>query len=223
MPSLSTTSETHGKIALNNQRGETMKTIKFAIAAAALTSAAAASAITIRGTSSTGSLYLPLAKVGVYRDANTYLRVDLRTLGGKPITDAQVELPVELYFNDDFADAWGHRNGEGNTQEFDDSIPVSHLVGSPIYTATLDEGVHQKPNLYYSYRYMTYSYSTEYYGSLSLHVGTVQPFRYTLTLSGPGTVPEPASWTLMISGFGLVGSALRRRASRSLGARSAVI
>ncbi|UAJ12949.1 PEPxxWA-CTERM sorting domain-containing protein (plasmid) [Polymorphobacter megasporae] len=27
-----------------------------------------------------------------------------------------------------------------------------------------------------------------------------------------GTVPEPAAWTLMIAGFGLVGAALRRRA-----------
>jgi len=28
----------------------------------------------------------------------------------------------------------------------------------------------------------------------------------------PGAVPEPAAWTLMIAGFGLVGAALRRRA-----------
>jgi hypothetical protein len=32
----------------------------------------------------------------------------------------------------------------------------------------------------------------------------------TLTIS-PSVVPEPASWALMIAGFGLVGSALRRR------------
>ena len=29
-----------------------------------------------------------------------------------------------------------------------------------------------------------------------------------------GTVPEPASWALMVSGFGLVGASLRRRALR---------
>jgi len=28
-----------------------------------------------------------------------------------------------------------------------------------------------------------------------------------------GAVPEPAAWTLMIAGFGLVGGALRRRAT----------
>lgn len=33
----------------------------------------------------------------------------------------------------------------------------------------------------------------------------------TLTLS-TGAVPEPASWAMMIAGFGLVGAALRRRA-----------
>jgi PEP-CTERM motif len=30
---------------------------------------------------------------------------------------------------------------------------------------------------------------------------------------GPGGVPEPASWALMIAGFGLVGAAMRRRAA----------
>jgi PEP-CTERM motif len=34
----------------------------------------------------------------------------------------------------------------------------------------------------------------------------------TADLAGAGAVPEPASWALMIAGFGLVGSALRRRA-----------
>ena len=33
----------------------------------------------------------------------------------------------------------------------------------------------------------------------------------TLTNAIPGGVPEPASWALMIAGFGLVGAAARRR------------
>ena len=32
-----------------------------------------------------------------------------------------------------------------------------------------------------------------------------------VTFNEPGAVPEPASWALMIAGFGLVGSAMRRR------------
>ena len=39
----------------------------------------------------------------------------------------------------------------------------------------------------------------------------------SFTILGPssGAVPEPASWTLMIAGFGPVGTALRRRAATS--------
>jgi PEP-CTERM motif len=33
----------------------------------------------------------------------------------------------------------------------------------------------------------------------------------TLTVTGGGTVPEPASWALMIFGFGMVGASLRRQ------------
>jgi PEP-CTERM motif len=35
----------------------------------------------------------------------------------------------------------------------------------------------------------------------------------SVVFTSPGGVPEPASWALMISGFGLVGSAMRRRAT----------
>ena len=44
---------------------------------------------------------------------------------------------------------------------------------------------------------------------------------YALTISGPGVitiggaaVPEPASWAMMIAGFGLAGAAMRRRAPK---------
>jgi hypothetical protein len=35
--------------------------------------------------------------------------------------------------------------------------------------------------------------------------------QYAMTQSDPRAVPEPASWALMITGFGMVGAALRRR------------
>ena len=38
-------------------------------------------------------------------------------------------------------------------------------------------------------------------------------FREVAGLTGIGSVPEPASWSLMIAGFGLTGYALRRRAT----------
>jgi hypothetical protein len=36
----------------------------------------------------------------------------------------------------------------------------------------------------------------------------------SLVITTPGGVPEPASWALMITGFGLVGAAMRRRATK---------
>jgi hypothetical protein len=60
--------------------------------------------------------------------------------------------------------------------------------------------------------------STGGLSSLTVNVGDtigVWPSVDNLTLGGaldtPGAVPEPASWAMMISGFGLVGGAMRRR------------
>ena len=47
-----------------------------------------------------------------------------------------------------------------------------------------------------------------FYGNL-----TFDSFAVSL-VGSPGAVPEPASWALMIAGFGLVGSAMRRKAAR---------
>lgn len=46
----------------------------------------------------------------------------------------------------------------------------------------------------------------------------VQTDNFVLDASGPAAVPEPATWALMLSGFGLVGSALRRRRRATLAA-----
>ncbi len=42
---------------------------------------------------------------------------------------------------------------------------------------------------------------------------TSGPDNYNLTISATGAVPEPASWAMLIAGFGLTGAAMRRRRS----------
>ncbi len=41
-------------------------------------------------------------------------------------------------------------------------------------------------------------------------------FGANLSSGSPGTIPEPASWALMVAGFGLVGTMARRRSSTAL-------
>jgi hypothetical protein len=50
---------------------------------------------------------------------------------------------------------------------------------------------------------------------VSGYVSSDQPFSYDVTFgdAAPRGVPEPATWAMMILGFGLVGGALRRRAA----------
>lgn len=47
-----------------------------------------------------------------------------------------------------------------------------------------------------------------------------EPLAYSITSEYVSAVPEPATWTMMIAGFGLVGSAIRRR--RQAGGYAAV-
>lgn len=49
-----------------------------------------------------------------------------------------------------------------------------------------------------------------YYDVGCFHCGSNPGFE-GVTTAGSGAVPEPASWALMVSGFGLMGAALRRR------------
>jgi len=48
------------------------------------------------------------------------------------------------------------------------------------------------------------------YGFLDFQYSGADP-DVTLTVTGGGAVPEPASWAMLITGFALIGAALRRR------------
>ena len=49
--------------------------------------------------------------------------------------------------------------------------------------------------------------------ALGASTGKTLNSRYSIAVTDAATVPEPASWALMIAGFGMVGGAIRRRAS----------
>jgi hypothetical protein len=46
-------------------------------------------------------------------------------------------------------------------------------------------------------------------------IAAQRPVSYTLTFSDAGAVPEPASWAMMIAGFGLIGGILRKKNYKS--------
>ena len=89
----------------------------------------------------------------------------------------------------------------------------SHLFAD---TSPLTDG---QGDLFDSVAFSVNNTNPEYYfadGAFSA-VGTYQTVEFgsaqagTLTVSQVGGVPEPATWALMIGGFGLVGTAARRR------------
>ncbi|TCJ32191.1 PEP-CTERM sorting domain-containing protein [Parafrankia sp. BMG5.11] len=48
-------------------------------------------------------------------------------------------------------------------------------------------------------------------------IGDVRQIRLDEVSAGPGAVPEPATWAMMLFGFGAVGFGMRRRRSKEGG------
>lgn len=67
-------------------------------------------------------------------------------------------------------------------------------------------GVTEGTELYEWRRYTQHKF--EVYAD---HNNYAAPFDYTLTVTRISGVPEPATWAMLVAGFGLAGSALRRR------------
>lgn len=98
--------------------------------------------------------------------------------------------------------------GGGSTQDWYLDVPVTN-VGPGLYEANTDV-VWRYPGGYacaaqgcgyYS------RYNTELFFSVNFKAEA--PMAYRLTATAP--IPEPATWAMMIVGFGLSGAALRRR------------
>ena len=87
------------------------------------------------------------------------------------------------------------------------AVPTGHDVQNIVYFSA---------SAYSSYGVVDYA---DYSDTLHIYMTTATPGLHVVGLSGhdyapPSAVPEPASWAVMLVGFGLVGRALRRRGVR---------
>ena len=118
--------------------------------------------------------------------------------------------------------SYGFRTGDGSSMTFSNVFYSSLFLGSvgPVsYTGTALP-VSASTAGTTGYDTMSVSFTATSAGSIRGFVGTdsadnigpiLDNFRIDIT---PGAVPEPATWAMMIAGFGLVGGALRRRATQ---------
>ena len=93
---------------------------------------------------------------------------------------------------------------------FDPTSPMTNLVGPLSYATYLTGGATT----------VALASGVQYYWVTSTDFGfqangCAAGCTFTTSITGPGTisaaVPEPATWAMMVGGFGLLGGALRRR------------
>lgn len=137
--------------------------------------------------------------IPVGTSGNVSLRFEL--LGGDGVLEGMMFTKVRRD-NVDFV------TGGGSTQDWYLDVPVVN-VGPGAYEAYTDV-IGRRPG---SYACATQGcgYYSSYNPALSFIVNyrVESPMAYRLTVTAP--VPEPATWAMMIVGFGLSGAALRRR------------
>ncbi|MBB6226707.1 hypothetical protein FHS79_000865 [Polymorphobacter multimanifer] len=178
--------------------------------------AAPASALTIIGTAAPGfgglanfSRELPFYRTGT-------LNVELKVTGGNAMLSDGNLFANYITFYDFFDPETGEPQGGNDTITEDvrylDAIfdPVSGSWKASFFVQRFIPYVSQNPG-------DPFPYETGYTVSEAGAVGSFladAPITYTLRLTGSAMVPEPASWAMLIAGFGLVGAAARRRRRR---------
>jgi hypothetical protein len=86
-----------------------------------------------------------------------------------------------------------------------------YTQGQGLGTVTVGYGLNGVAN---SSALQTITFGSTFAGITSIDLDeTVGPYYANITVSQPDAVPEPAAWTMMVVGFGLVGTAIRGRKS----------
>lgn len=146
---------------------------------------------------------------------------EFRTTGKLVSADAFAEMLYRSYGGSlDGVQAWGSTSYG--------SYPLPSTV-PPLSVTSLHDGIriqfYTPPNTsitsptecYLNAEHCGYYHNFDYLGVLELNVIFApgqQGATYTLTRVSPASVPEPATWAMMITGFGMAGVAIRRRAVR---------
>ena len=124
------------------------------------------------------------------------------------------ELYTENYFTEPTcANAIG--SGYCATPFYNRNVLITRMTGSvfqvdwkglPVFNNCIPfNGVYFEDCAFFGYEYGP--------GSYDLTANATQPVTFTIYDTNPtnGAIPEPASWALLIAGFGLTGAVLRRR------------
>ena len=117
---------------------------------------------------------------------------------------------------------YGFRTGDGSSMTFSNVYYGTTFLGSygPTSHTGIDFPVSSLTAGTTGYDTLSLSFTATSAGSIRGFVGTgsadnigpiLDNFRIDIT---PGAVPEPATWAMMIAGFGLVGASMRRRAAK---------
>lgn len=191
-----------------------MKTLMTVSAAAAMLATVPAAAVSVVGATrievkNAFPTYLQVAEVQAFNFAST--NVALASNGGSAAgssTYSAFSTPDKAIDGNTgggyFTDTIFHSAGAGSGEFLDVSFGATTLSSLSIFGRT-DGGSERD---LYSVTVFNAAGATLFSGQVdarnAAHNGTV-------TFDAPPSVPEPASWAMMVAGFGLVGFAARRR------------
>lgn len=192
-----------------------IRMITAAVAALGLW-ATAASATTAIDFGNDGSTYFGTADFAAPSDG-MYQYVHIRWTAGEPLPGGLLlVMDYEhryLYWDNAMDAVWGNEDDHTTTCVLSDPcfsiVAPGHAIGRIVTPRGRGSIENCQPGHKGEYCYERYvPHRAWFEGDFALSGG--QPTVY-LELGKSGAIPEPATWAVMITGFGLTGAALRRR------------